>query len=334
MQRIAIVILNWNGRDDTIECVDSVRAIDYPNFEILIVDNGSLDGSVSALRKRFPDLTVLETGQNLGYAGGNNVGIVEALRRAADFVFLLNNDAVVDAQILNTFVRATDEFPDAGVFSAKIYYHADPGRLWYAGARWCNESGTFEHVGINELDIDGRFEEAKDTEHACGCAMLLRSGALRAVGLLESRFFLTFEETDWCFRARKIGYRCIFVPGAKVWHKVSVSFGGENSSLFRYFYTRNRLLWSERHLRLSGRVRVWRQTVSDLLPAWDRRPYDDGMGLKQRYWKVTSWVRSLLRDWSSPPRRAMRRAVIDYTFRNFGDCPQSVRDANAPAVSR
>jgi GT2 family glycosyltransferase len=241
---VAIVVLNWTGRHDTLECLDSVGAINYPNYEAMVVDNGSVDGSVPAIKARFPKLTVLETGTNLGYAGGNNVGIDVALHREAEFILLLNNDAVVDAEILIALTRAASKFLDAAVFGAKIYYKAEPQRLWYAGARWCQRLGTFEHLGFNHLDTDGRYETMIDTDHACGCAMLLRSAAVRDVGVFDPQFFLTFEEADWCYRASKKGYRCIFVPEAKVWHKVSVSFGGENSSLFRYFYTRNRVLWA------------------------------------------------------------------------------------------
>jgi len=328
---VGIVVLNWNGREDTLECLASVFAIEYPNFEVIVVDNGSVDGSVPAIKKEFPQAVVLETGRNLGYAGGNNVGIEAALQRGAEFVFILNNDAVVDPAVLKAFMEAAGAYPDGGAFAAKIYYKSAPRLLWYAGGLWQEESGTFAHIGMHATDTCSCFEGLTETDYACGCAMLLRASAIRNVGIFDPMFFLTFEEPDWCFRAKKKGYRSIFVPGAKVWHKVSVSFGGENSPLFIYFYTRNRLLWAERHLGLNGRLKVWRSTVREMLPPWEEHRPGESHRFKKRYWRSIAWVKRLRCDWPNPTRRAMRRAVMDYVFRSFGDCPQAVRHANRAA---
>ena len=137
--KVYIIILNWNGRDDTLECIESVRNIDYPNFTVVVVDNGSSDDSVEAIHDKFPEITVLETGKNLGYAGGNNVGIRYVLRHRADFILLLNNDTIVDRKILSSFLDAVQLVGHSGIFGAKISFYSDPNKIWYAGAKWRKE---------------------------------------------------------------------------------------------------------------------------------------------------------------------------------------------------
>ncbi|HET6516311.1 MAG TPA: glycosyltransferase family 2 protein, partial [Thermodesulfovibrionales bacterium] len=132
--KIAIIVINWNGRDDTLECLASVRQVDYPHFEVIVVDNGSSDNSVEAIRNAFPEVTVIETRENLGFAGGNNVGMRHALKNRSEYIFLLNNDTVVDSQILKSFIRSSRLLPRDAILSAKIYYYSNPDKIWYAGA--------------------------------------------------------------------------------------------------------------------------------------------------------------------------------------------------------
>ena len=254
---VFVVVLNWNGRDDTLACLESVDKITHPDFRVIVVDNGSADDSVDAIRATFPEVELIETGANLGFSGGNNVGIKRAPQLGADYVLLLNNDTVVDPGLLDAFVAAARCFPDAGVFSAKIYFHAEPNRIWYAGARWSARATRFEQVGEGVLDDGISFSTICETDYACGCAFFVPAARLREIGLLDDNFFLYFEETDWCYRAREAGYPSIFVPEAKLWHKVSVSFGGEGSPLALYFQTRNRLLWAKRHAALPRRFGVY-----------------------------------------------------------------------------
>jgi GT2 family glycosyltransferase len=334
--KVAVIVLNWNGREDTLRCLESLQAVEYPNWEVLVVDNGSEDGSLDAIRERHPEAMVIEAGRNLGFAGGNNLGIEAALRRGAEFVLVLNNDTTVAPDLLRAFVRAAREHPDAGVFAAKIYFLKDPQRLWYAGARWNSMSAAFEHVGQGVLDTGADFEQVRDTDYACGCAMLLRAPAVQAVGMLDERFFLLFEETDWCFRAREAGFRCLFVPGAKVWHRVSSSFGGGRSILYEYFLFRNRLLWAERHLSLRWRMAVWASTLGVLCPplrvvgaVWQF--LYGRCGPRQAYWegraRAKEWLDGLREPGGRMVRRARWRALKDYLTRRFGDCPAWVRAA-------
>ena len=123
--KVAIIILNWNGKKDTLECLESVRKIDYQNFEVIVVDNGSSDDSLKAIQSKYPEICILETGENLGYAGGNNFGMRHALQNGADYILILNNDIIVDSQLINSFIDASALIPKGGIFGAKIYYYSN-----------------------------------------------------------------------------------------------------------------------------------------------------------------------------------------------------------------
>jgi len=321
MPPVSIVVLNWNGRDDTLACLASVERLAYPNLKVHVVDNGSSDGSVHAILAQFPKVDVIQTGSNLGYAGGNNAGMRRALETGAMYVLLLNNDTVVDPGLLRAFVSAAQREPQAAAFSAKIFFYDEPDRIWYAGARWDGKASCFFQVGEGERDDQERFATISETAYACGCAFFVSAKRLREIGLLDEDFFLYFEETDWCYRARRRGYPSVFVPEAKLWHKVSVSFGGERSPLALYFLTRNRLLWARRHAELGTRVRLYARTVGMLARRF-LSPLADPRGAsspRERWWAL----RSAFRD---ARNRACLLGAKDFVFGRLGDCPQSVRD--------
>jgi GT2 family glycosyltransferase len=241
---LAIVILNWNRAEETLECLKSVAAIRYPHFEIILVDNGS-----SEPLPEIPDsIRLLRNEENLGFAEGNNRGIAYAIERGAEYILLLNNDTSVDPEILNAFMEAAAQNPDAGVFGAKIYYYDEPTTLWYAGGDVDLKRGRCYHVGCTKSDLDKRWETIQETGYACGCALMVKTEVVQKVGLMDADFFLLWEEIDWCWRIRKAGYKCLFVPKARVWHKISTSFeGGNRGAHWQYFYWRNRLLFLKRH---------------------------------------------------------------------------------------
>lgn len=325
--RIAVVILNWNGREDTLECLASTTRIDYPSYEIVVVDNGSIDGSVAAIREAYPTVTIIETGRNLGYAGGNNVGIRWALGKHFDSILLLNNDTAVDPGLLRAFARAEAEFPNAGVFGGKIYYHTRPDILWFAGGQWVPDAFKFIHVGQDCPD-GPEFMTPRAFDYMTGCVLHASSRVYRDIGLLDEDFFLTYEETDWCYRARKAGYDPTFIPDAKVWHKVSASFGGSTSPLMIYFLERNRLLWVRRYLPLRSFLRLFFSVLGalrvQLLPnpkfflrkAVPGKPH---WALKD-YW---TYIKLTARD---PIFFARAMALRDFVLSRFGNCPDEVRN--------
>ena len=248
-EKIALIILQWNRSTDTLACIESVLRIEYPHYEILIVDNGSDPHELRAVRQAFPELTYIENQSNLGFAEGNNRGIQVALARGADYILILNNDTTVDPHLLTAFLSAARAYPEAGVFGAKIYYFEDPTDIWYAGGQVDPRLLRCYHEGCTESDLHKNHEQIKDTGYACGCALFIKREVIQKIGMMDPRFFLLWEEIDWCWRIRQGGYRCLFVPQAKVWHKISRSFiEGNRGPSWQYFYFRNRLLFIQRHI--------------------------------------------------------------------------------------
>lgn len=263
---IYIIILNWNGKDDTIECLGSVYLINYPDYKVVVVDNGSIDGSVAAIKEKFPEVIIIETGENLGFAAGNNVGIEYAVSQGANYVFLLNNDTIVDPQVLTTLIAASEKYPNAGILGSKIYYYQEPKKIWFAGAKWLSDRAMFVHLGIGQIDNGRDWEEIQETEYICGCAFFVKAEVIKKVGMFEPKYFLTWEESDWCYRAKKAGYQCLFVPSSKVWHKISASFeGGFQSPHYQYFWSRNRLLWIERNVSFKYKILMYRVILKKIL---------------------------------------------------------------------
>ena len=324
---VSIVILNWNGKDDTLACLDSVLATEYSNKCIVVVDNGSTDGSATAIKNHFPSVELLETGKNLGYAGGNNVGIRHALSRGAEFVLLLNNDTIVSADLVHAFVSTASRGSPDDVLGARIFYFDKPDILWFAGARWQSKTQTFVIEGLGLPDAS-EFPEEREADYITGCALFTSANTFKRVGLLDEKYFLTYEETDWCYRARARGLRCRVIPEAKLWHKVSASFGGETSPLVTYFMTRNRLLWARNHCSshdLSAiRRQTWQQLRIAVLPLFILPKGTAGIA-RRVVWGLATWWRKLRGGFASPQNRALLYAIRDYYLGSFGDCAEPVR---------
>ncbi len=324
---VDIVILNWNGCRDTLACLASLRRLTYSNFHTIVVDNGSTDGSACEIRSAFPDVELIETGQNLGFAGGNNVGIRRALERQSDYALLLNNDTEVDPKLIDAFVAAARNNTDAGVFSGKIYYHSEPERIWYFGTKWNPNTTHFDHPGHGVIDDGIGFSGISDTDYASGCAFFFSTARAQDVGLLDEDFFLYFEETDWCYRARAKGYRSVVVPEAKLWHKVSASTGGVDSPLMIYFMTRNKLLWAKKHLnrRMQNKIlgsilrKLWR-------PVFLSPNAQAGIPLlKMYYWTARAMLKAIKHSATNTQSIAVLYALRDFYLGRFGDCPLAVR---------
>ena len=238
------VVLNWNRRDDTLACLASLSKSTYPHHSLVLVDQGSVDGTVDATQARFPDVQIVQSGGNLGFSKGMNAGIRHVLGMGAEYILLLNNDTIVHPDMVARL--AVHLAPDAGVVGPAIYYASAPHRIWSTG-------GGMDHVLFEITGNHGRDEAVPagpvDREFITGCAMLVSRRVLEDVGLFDERFFMYYEDMDFCLRVRGAGYRIVLVPDAILWHRVSQSSGGPNSPSRCYHMGRSSGLYFRKHMR-------------------------------------------------------------------------------------
>lgn len=293
---VAVIILNWNGRDYTLACLRSLQTVDYPDFEIVLVDNHSTDDSVAAIRAQFPNITLIETETNLGFVGGNNVGLRYAQEKSFDAALLLNNDTEVSPEFLRLLVNAAAADPKIGIVGPSVYYFDEPETFWSAGGSIDWQNGTTAMVGLNQRDTGQFGTVPRPVDFVTGCALLIKMDVVEKIGPLDDRFFVYYEETEWCVRAARAGFRILHVPAAKIWHKISLQ-AREASPQVHYYMIRNRLLFLN-VARAGWRPRL--RTALDYartLLSWAVKP-------KWRH--------------KAPQRRAMWQAISDYRRGNFG----------------
>jgi GT2 family glycosyltransferase len=239
--RVTTIVLNWNGIDDSRECLKSLQRVSYPNNRIIVVDNGSDGDEATRLEHEFKGLIeMIRNELNLGFAGGANVGIRAALQHGTDYVLLLNNDVTVDRGFLDAMVEAASKRPRLAALCPRAYFADRPDVIYSTGGAVNLWTGVARQIGRDDKDR-GQFDRSARRDYADGLCMLIPAPALQAVGLLDEEYFAYWEETDWCVRAREKGLRCYYVPAAKVWHKAARS--QEASDEFNYRYRRNALMF-------------------------------------------------------------------------------------------
>lgn len=240
------VTLNWNRQEDTFACLASMTELNYPNKRLLLVDNGSVDGTPQAVAQRFPEVEIIINEKNLGFAAGCNVGLRYALGQGADHVLLLNNDALIDPSALDHLIAPVG--PRVGMVAPKIYYAADPNRIWSVGGM--RHPLTLEKTGDARGEIDNdQWDKVLERDYFVGCALLLSRQLLTEVGLFDERFFMYYEDSDLSLRAHQAGFKLLLSPQARVWHKVAVSSGGSDSPNERYWMARSSVLFFHKHVR-------------------------------------------------------------------------------------
>jgi GT2 family glycosyltransferase len=306
--KVFVIVLNFRGQKETKECVLSILQSSYANYEIIIVDNHSLDGSAPYLREAFPHIFVLETEENLGYAGGNNAGIRVALNKGADAILILNNDTIIDKDCLKNFVLESKLKPDS-LLGGRVYYYDEPSEMQHFGGIWNHKKGKF----INVPNSNFEKEKAQDLDFVTGCALFVPKNIFTVAGLFEESFFLYYEEIDWCFRVRKNGFSCTYVPSPIIFHKESRSFATPKPPQ-SYFQWRNRIFFIERNFPKS-QFYFW------LLTKFPKRLF---LLILKKWLKdldILFLGNSYEKEVSKLSYKASLKGISDYFKRSFGNGP-------------
>jgi hypothetical protein len=253
--RVTAVVLNWCGEDDSRACLGSLLAADYRALTLLLVDNGSPDGSGERLHAAFPGIAYLQTGANLGYTGGNNRGIAWALEAGAEHVLVLNNDTVVERDAVTCLVDAATAGPGVGAVAPKILYFDAPDRIWFGGGEFSPLRGAGVHQRQRERDVPGADPGVRDITFVTGCCCLLSAEALRRVGGFAEDFFAYVEDVELSLRLSRAGYRLLYQPAARVLHRVSPGAPTPPSAFQILHRDRNRRRLARRHFNWLDRLR-------------------------------------------------------------------------------
>lgn len=263
------VILNTNRKDDTLAALASLAENTYANHRLIVLDNQSSDGSVQAIRDAYPDVEIIALQENLGYAGNNNVGIAAAMQAGADWVFVLNEDTILAPDCLEQLIAVGESDSRIGIVGPMVYHHSEPQVIQSAGGV-LGKYWQSSHLAQNELDR-GQFDQPHAVEWISGCAILVRRQVIEQVGALDTRFFYYWEETEWCLRTARAGWRIVHVPQAKLWHK-GVQRDYKPGPNVTYYNTRNRLMMYARHHAPSRTwLHAWIEILRTLL-SWSVKP--------------------------------------------------------------
>jgi len=244
MDKLAIILVNYNGIEYNINCINSILDSSFKNFEIIVVDNDSKDGSVEELERVFNNkITLIKLNDNLGFSGANNIGIEYAKENNFDYIMLLNNDTVIDKDMISIMIESS-KYHNCLV-SPKIYYYDNKNIIWSAGGTINWKKGLPIQYGINEED-ENENGKLMNIEFATGCCLLIPIEAINDVGFLSEEYFLYYEDTDYSCRVINAGHKILYNSEAIMYHKVSASTGGEKSLMYWYYMTRNRLIFNKK----------------------------------------------------------------------------------------
>ncbi|WKB35505.1 glycosyltransferase family 2 protein [Terrilactibacillus sp. S3-3] len=248
LNKVAIIILNWNNYKDTTECLLSVDKLEYKPFCVFLVDNHSHDRSFEKLKEDYErhrynmEIVFIQSGENLGFAGGNNIALEQAYDQGYSYFWLLNNDTIVLPDSLTYLAAELDANPKAGMAGSKIYYYGTQ-TIWFAGGEINTYTGRAKHPGIGEFDR-GQYDARREVDYITGCSLLVRREVIESVGLMKKEYFFYYEEAEWNLRARNAGWERIYRPDSRIFHKVSVSTGGEKKKApFVAFYDIRNAYW-------------------------------------------------------------------------------------------
>lgn len=283
--KIFVIILNFNGKEFILSCLDSVKNLktDDSLLKIVVVDNASADGSAELVEKRYKDLPagkagikILRNKDNLGFAEGNNVGIRYALENGADYILVLNPDTIVDKNLIVQLIKVAEPDPGIGILGLKIYFASgfefhkerykpqERGKvIWYAGGIIDWENVLASHRGVDEVD-KGHYEKQTETDFVSGCAMFVKRKVFDKIGLFDPKYFLYYEDNDFCQRAQKAGFKVVYVPQVKLWH-LNAGSSASGGPLQEYYITRNRLLFGLRYAPWRSKLALFKESLRLLI---------------------------------------------------------------------
>lgn len=304
---VGAVLVNWNGWRHTLAACQSLTRSDYRALKIIVVDNASSDGSLEQLRAHLSGVEIIAHPVNAGFAGGCNVGMARARQLGCAYIFLLNNDALADGQTVARLVEASKAKDDGALLGSAVLYAAS-GKYQFFGGR---AAAVRDRHDWYTAEADGALlhQDVIATDFILGAALFMPTRLLDRTGPFDERFFLNFEETDLCYRARARGIPSFVVPASRVLHHASTTLGAYNAPLQAYFLTRNGLLFTKMHATGAQHRRVLRARLADF------------------YWSLRkSWEAGEVMNLQT---RAIGRALWDYAVGRFGDCPAAIRRYDA-----
>jgi hypothetical protein len=286
MIKVAIIILHFSHKDLTSQCLDSIAKLRTTGFilETIVVNNNPKE-NLESLKKKFPKIVLLKSQKNLGFAGGNNLGIKKALKDKADFLFILNNDTILDRNLLVSLLETANREKQSGIIAPKIYFapehefHYDRYQpqergkvIWYAGGLIDWQNIICSHQGVDEVD-HGQYDMLSETDFASGCAFFVKKEVFKKIGFFDENYFLYLEDVDFCQRAKKAGFKIFYESKAKLWH-INAGSSAVGSQLQDYYLSRNRLIFGLKYaflktkfclikesLVLLRKGRVWQKTA-------------------------------------------------------------------------
>ncbi len=297
--KVTIIILHLKDYNCIVDCVSSLNMITYQNYDIIVVHNGPENNDLrDAIIPASQHIgKIINTGENLGFAQGNNIGIKQALKDGAEYVLLLNDDTEVDPGFLTALIDVAVSRPDAGILGSTIFYYDQPEKIWFAGAKFVSETCTVTTEGFDQ-PVRHKGSVPIKSDYITGCALLVKKDTMKKVGMLNENFFLYCEDVDWGLRCMKAGLKNLIVTHSHIWHKVSISSGGVDSLMRVYHKTRSQLLIA----RLYNSKILWK--------------------LQRKFFRDIAWV---LFKSSDPHRikkaRAFLAAMIDYHTGKTGKGP-------------
>lgn len=287
MPKVFVTLVDYNSEKNTLSCLDSLDQLEIKDFElqIVVVDNASKNNFKADKKYQNFKLKIIRSEENLGFAGGQNMGIKYGLENGADYILVLNNDVILDKDLIVELLKAFQEKKDCGIVSPKIYFakghefhknrysESELGKvIWYAGGKMDWKNVLASHRGVDEVD-KGQYEKLEQTDFASGCCMMIKKEVLEKVGLFDEKYFLYYEDNDLSQRAKKAGFKVFYQPKAILWHLNAGSTGGSGSILHDYYITRNRLLFGFKFSPIRTRLALVRESLKLIFTGrtWQRR---------------------------------------------------------------